>query len=73
VPDVLGAWPPDVLQRYRWKGAFWAESVRIKYEMRQRLGASHYLGAATDKPIACDELLPSVPFAHLAPQMAGGR
>ena len=73
VPDVLGAWPPDVLQRYRWKGAFWAESVRIKYEMRQRLGASHYLGAATNKPIACDELLPSVPFAHLAPQMAGRR
>lgn len=73
VHHVLPLWPPEVLERYEWKGTFWAESVRIKYEMRQRLGATWYRSAATSRPVTCDDILPSVPFAHLSAQMASWR
>ena len=65
-------WPADVLARYRWPGLFWAESVRIKYEMRERLGASHYTSLVGNAPIQCDHLArhPML-FAEIANQMGG--
>ena len=69
VQHVLPLWPREVLERYHWKGTFWAERVRIKYEMRQRLSATQYESTATGELVTCDEVLPSVPFAHLAAQM----
>ena len=65
-------WPADVLARYHWPGLFWAESVRIKYEMRERLGASHYTSLVGNAPIQCDHLArhPML-FAEIANQMGG--
>ena len=62
-------WPRDVLQRYRWGGTFWAEQVRIKYAMRERLAARRYAAGSTGRPIKCAALRPPVLFSELGPQM----
>ena len=55
-----GLWPDDVVERYHWPGLFWAESVQIKYAMRERYGASLYEASSTGKPIQCDQLAPAL-------------
>ena len=55
--DGERVWPVDVLARYRWPGLFWAEQVRIKYEMRERLGATRYASATTGVPVRCESRL----------------
>ena len=54
--DEQRHWPDDVLERYHWPGLFWAEQVRIKYEMRERLSAANYASATTGRPIRCGRL-----------------
>ena len=63
-------WPDEVLGRYRWPGLFWAEQVRIKYEMRQRLGPRQYTSPITRVPIRCESLEEHpMLFSALAQQM----
>ena len=63
-------WPADVSSRYRWPGLFWAEQVRIKYEMRERLGPTRYTSPITNAPIRCDSFAKHPTFfSELAPQM----
>ena len=58
-------WPPDVARRYQWPGLFWAESVTIKYGMRERYAATHYPSPASGKTIRCDRLVPPTPLSGL--------
>ena len=69
--DTERHWPSDVLARYRWPGLFWEEQIRIKYEMRERLGASRYTSIMTGKPITCESAPVKHPmlFAEIAQQM----
>ena len=65
-------WPADVLARYRWPGLFWAESVRIKYAMRERLGETQYISPLSNSPVQCEQLAKHpTTFAELAHQMGG--
>ena len=58
-------WPAPVTERYHWPGLFWAESVLIRYAMRERYGAEHYHAAKRGRPITCEELVPTVPLSEL--------
>ena len=58
-------WPSDVAHRYRWPGLFWAESVTIKYAMRERYAASHYANPSTGKAIRCERLVEPTPLSAL--------
>ena len=49
-------WPRDVVERYDWPGLFWAESVAIRYAMRERYGREHFRAKLTGRPITCDTL-----------------
>ena len=62
-------WPDDVASRYRWPGLFWAESVRIRYAMRERLGGARYPAMASGEPIRCEKLAPPALFADLMAQL----
>ena len=63
-------WPADVRARHAWPGLFWAEQVRIKYEMRQRLGPRQYTSPITRVPIRCESLEEHpMLFSALAQQM----
>jgi len=64
--DEMGHWPADVAERYQWPGLFWAESVSIKYAMRERYGASRYVARQTKRPVVCEELAPIQPFSQLS-------
>jgi hypothetical protein len=75
--DVERHWPPEVVSRFHWKGLFWAEQVKIRYEMRERLGRSHYASAQSESQeagrpgstITCDKLAPPALFADLSEQL----
>ena len=49
-------WPAPVAERYHWPGLFWAESVLIRYAMRERYGAEHACAHhdAITSPQVCD-------------------
>jgi len=58
-------WPDDVVERYDWPGLYWAESVVIKYAMRERYAAERYPASATKKAVRCDEFVPMQPLSKL--------